>query len=179
MPSGDSEPWWNAGDDKFAGATPLFEGERAPADSAAEEEPTDSAPPGADGAESADTSAEGSADSPIMEALRLAAALSAWSEQSGLTETLRGLAAQAGEQLGSLADTDNPVLHLVTEEHDEGGPSAGSTCAYCPLCRGVDILRVVQPQVAQGVAEAMASLTTALNAAVASFAEQQRSNPGS
>ncbi len=205
-PDNDGGPWWNAGDSEFSGATPLFPN----GDSAAAEADTDPAGgheyPEA-GSDTDATSSDGSAGSPIMEALKLASALADWSQQTGLTDTLKALAAEAAESLSAQASTpeapDGPgsaaepqaadstdvgddtegtdpglsriLGHLweVPTSDDESG-SAASSCEFCPLCRGLDVMRTVQPQVAVGLAEAMASVTEALNTAVVAFTDNQR-----
>lgn len=171
-------PWWSADDEQFSGATPLFEG-GADADAtdgaeAAEGAGTGSDESGADatadaGSSTTSTPPSGSAGTPVMEALRLAAAVAAWSNETGLTDTLRELAGEAAEQLSaSTAAGELPLADATpTATHE-------ATCDYCPLCRSVAILRVVQPQMAQGVAEAMAGLTEALEAAVEGFAASNR-----
>ncbi len=148
-------PWWSAGDEEYAGATPMFEGDEGPAE--------ESAPPGPSA--SAEAPPVGSA---IGEALKFAAALTAWSEQSGLTDTLKTIAAEAAEALNAPdappADAAAPLL----EPH-----TTVVVCDFCPVCRGMDVLRQAQPHLAQGLAEAMSSLTQALNLAVESFAASQ------
>lgn len=202
-PDNDGGPWWNAGDSEFSGATPLFQHDGSPAAAA---EPDAEAAAGrehaAAGNDTDPTSSDSGAGSPIMEALRLASALADWSEQTGLTDTLKALAAEAAESLSAQASTtaapDGPESTADTEEvaddidgsdpgpsrtlghlwevpsSDDDSGSTGSSCEFCPLCRGLDVMRTVQPQVAVGLAEAMASVTEALNTAVVAFTVNQR-----
>lgn len=182
-PEPERSPWWSADDERFAEATPLFgDARRSPQDEGSEtaEEPGDATgslpPPGA------------TAGSPIAEALRLASAVSAWSNQSGLTDTLRQIAGEATETLAAMAsDVTAPAPSSaeppVSEAADAAEPSDRpdpqwyahqSVCDYCPLCRGLEVMRTVQPQMSQGVAESMASLTAALNYALESLAARNR-----
>ncbi len=163
MPDPDA-PWWSAGDDEYAGATPMFEG-------AAAEEPGDE--PGA-------PTGPGEAPqvgSAIGEALKFAAALTAWSEQSGLTDPLKTIAAEAADALsdpdGAAAAASEAAEVPLLDPH-----TTVVVCDFCPVCRGMDVVRQAQPHLAQGLAEAMSSLTQALNLAVESFtASHGRSGP--
>lgn len=169
---GDSEqPWWSAADDEFAGATPLFDGVKRP-------HPESEPPPPPPKNEPVGT--------PIGEALKLAGAFMQWADQSGLSDTIRDLAAEAATSL----ESNSPP----GDARSDAGPSAPRTvhavplhtattgegeqpllvCDYCPLCRGMEVMRTVQPQMSQGMAEAMASLTSALNYAVDGFVRRQR-----
>lgn len=178
MPERESPPWWSADDDEFAGATPLFDGERRsrPGEDQADSGPAEDSADGFAGAES-------DVGTPIGEALKLAAAVAEWSQKSGLTDTLKELAAEAADALASARTAESPeapegarILHIVTGEgDDQGDPTMPIVvCDYCPLCRSVGVMRTVRPQMSQGLAEAMASLTSALNTAVESFAERRR-----
>lgn len=171
-------PWWSADDEQFSGATPLFEngeddeaaeGNAPAAGDESADAGAEAAPDDADSDAGTTADAGSAAGTPIMEALRLAAAVAAWSNETGLTDTLRELAGEAAEQL-----TANPSDALPLADAPVVGSQHEATCDYCPLCRSVAILRVVQPQMAQGVAEAMAGLTEALEAAVEGFAASNR-----
>ncbi|MFI0431728.1 MAG: hypothetical protein ACH36H_01135 [Candidatus Nanopelagicales bacterium] len=157
-------PWWSADDEEFAGATPIFggesEGAAAPDGASADEDTAEDSR-----ARAGDQQPVGTA---IGEALKFAAALTAWSEQSGLTDTLKTIAAEAAEALNDPAAEAAPTVAPVFDAH-----STVVVCDYCPVCRGMDVLRQVQPHLAQGLAEAMSSLTQALNLAVDSFAASQ------
>ena len=183
----DREPWWSADDEEYSGATPIFsDGPDA----------TD-ATEAADSADSADHKSAGDEDprprrtenprpdwpptgSAITEALRLAAALSSWSQQTGLTDQLKGLAGEAGAVLAAraaaagLGNLSGGGAGGVDSDEGEDDTAdfaleGGSTCEVCPLCRGVDLLRAVQPQLADGVTEAMASISFALESALATM----------
>lgn len=165
-------PWWSAGDEEFAGATPLFDGVKRP-------HPDSDVPPPPPKPESVGT--------PVGEALKLAGAFMQWAEQSGLSDTIREIAAEAATALentgGPSPDADDDssserprTIHAVPLHAASGaeGEQPLLVCDYCPLCRGMEVMRTVQPQMSQGVAEAMASLTSALNYAVDGFVRRQR-----
>lgn len=171
-------PWWNADDAAFAGATPIFD----------DEQPSAPPPPDAGGESAPPPFTE--AGSPVMEALRLASAVADWSRESGLSDTLRVLATDVAASLADSAvqtteDTDEPAemaeearpqptLRLIEPSAEQDTAGHATTCEYCPLCRGMDVMRTVQPQLAAGIAEAMASLTEALNLALAGLADNRR-----
>ena len=167
----EGKPWWSAGDDEFAGATPLFDGVKRPH--------PESEPPPPPKPESVGT--------PIGEALKLAGAFMQWAEQSGLSDTIRDLAAEAATALDNAGPQRPGDADEVGDEQPKTIPavplhSASSAdgeqpllvCDYCPVCRGMEVMRTVQPQMSQGMAEAMASLTSALNYAVDGFVRRQR-----
>lgn len=173
-PAADSpdQPWWSAGDEEFAGATPLFDGVKRP-------HPDEEPPPPPPRPESVGT--------PIGEALKLAGAFMQWADQSGLSDTIRDLAAEAATALdnadqsrsqdGVPPGNEKPTpIHAVPlhSAFTGEGEQPLLVCDYCPLCRGMEVMRAVQPQMSQGVAEAMASLTSALNYAVDGFVRRQR-----
>lgn len=167
----DREPWWSADDEEFSGATPIFSDSE---DAAGESTPrTDPPEPGAG-------SSRPGTGSPVAEALRLAAAVSSWSQQTGLTDQLKDLAGEAGAVLAMRAATAAAAASADQDDESDDDTSRGaatsdfavehgSTCEVCPLCRGVDLLRAVQPQLAEGVTEAMASISFALETALANM----------
>ena len=169
QPSG--QPWWRADDGEFAGATPLFDGVKRP-------HPDAEPPPPPPKSEPVGT--------PIGEALKLAGAFMQWAEQSGLSDTIRDLATEAVNALENSGRPDSPTdepeaskpttIHAVPLHTAAGaeGEQPLLVCDYCPVCRGMEVMRTVQPQMSQGVAEAMASLTSALNYAVDGFVRRQR-----
>lgn len=163
--SSSGSPWWSAEDDAFSGATPLFDGQRR---RHPDEPPLVPPPPTVD-----------DVGSPIGEALKLAGAVMRWSQESGLSETLEQLAGEAASVLASaMADPTNEAapdgesaakvtplpLHRVPGSSTDDDTEL--VCDYCPLCRGVAMMRSVQPQMSQGISEAMASMTAALDYAV-------------
>jgi len=190
---GSASPWWSAEDDAYSGATPLF-GDRQRSSDDSEVPP----PPMPE-----------DVGTPVAEALKLAGAVMRWSEQSGLTDTLKQLAAEAAVALATeTSSSDSPEPSRTTPEDasaesseqqadaaddgttnvtpitlhrwatgDSGPDGAGEdvlVCDYCPLCRGLAVMRTVQPQVSGGLSEAMASLTAALDYAVEGFVRRQR-----
>lgn len=198
----DDLPWWLAGDATYAGARPLFDPAAAP--EAQGEVPTDHQSTDGDSGtpRNARNQVPPSADaagSTIAEALKFAGAVAAWSNETGLTDTLKSLWEEATESMAATAqsaagapksdaepeaqdattgpeqtgqdDAPPPVhLRIVTSPTDE----TPTTCDFCPLCQGYEVLRQVQPQMSEGLAEAMASLTAALNLALDSLSGQQR-----
>lgn len=188
-------PWWLAGDATYAGARPLFDpvaaAESGEQDHEGADEGGDNTPP--TGSDSPGTS--------IAEALRFASALAAWSNETGLTDTLKALWEEAATSMvaASMATagpadsepdgdeatgtdatgtetsedaTDPPPIHLRIVPDDAG--TTPTACEFCPLCRGYEAMRHVQPQMSEGLAEAMSSLTAALNLAIDSLSAQQR-----
>jgi hypothetical protein len=110
--------------------TPLFQHDGSPAAAA---EPDAEAAAGrehaAAGNDTDPTSSDSGAGSPIMEALRLASALADWSEQTGLTDTLKALASEAAESLSTQASTTAaPGSSRVSCGHG-GGPLTILTAA--------------------------------------------------
>lgn len=182
-----NDPWWNAGDSEFSGATPLFQRDDGSAEADAAAEAAAAGEGYARRSNDSDPAAESDsgAGSPIMEALKLASALADWFQQTGLTDTLKALAAEAADSLATQSSTaDESESPRPTEDQRSAVPTvgddenaehtAGTSCEFCPLCRGLDVMRTVQPQVAVGLAEAMASVTEALNTAVFAFTVNQR-----
>lgn len=172
-PKADS-PWWSADDNSFSGATPLFDGQRR---RHPDEPPVVPPPPKV-----------GDVGSPIGEALKLAGAFVRWSQESGLSETLETLAQEAAGTLAEALAPDESddgdegprEVHAIPLHRVRGDGSDGSdelVCDYCPLCRGVSMMRSVQPQMSQSVAEAMASMTAALNYAVDGFVRRYNGGP--
>lgn len=166
--SASGSPWWSADDDTFADATPLFDGQRR---RHPDEPPLIPPPPSVE-----------DVGTPIGEALKLAGAVLRWSKESGLSDTLEQLAEEAAATLSEAISTPSPEDEggIGTDSpkvtsiplHRVQGSSADSeelVCDYCPLCRGVTMMRTVQPHMSQSVAEAMASMTSALNYAVEGF----------
>lgn len=169
----DDLPWWLAGDATYAGP-PLFDPAAAP--EAHGEEATDhESVDGDSGAPRGDRNQvpphADAAGSTIAEALRFAGALAAWSNETGLTDTLKSLWEEATESMAATsesaagapgsgakpegqgttegpeqADRDDapPPVHLriVTSQTDD----PPTTCDFCPLCQGYEVLRQVQPQ---------------------------------
>ena len=123
----------------------------------------------------------GDVGSAAQEAVKLAASVVQWAEQSGLNDTLRGLAEQATVTMrtaartasgaAASADVDDEV-DVVFEEPGESPHTAASgehqrtTCDTCPICQGVDLLKTVSPEAANGITEALAAVTAAVKQAV-------------
>ncbi len=175
-PEPDQPPWWRSDDETFAGATPLFPREERGDTDQPKGESADSPEGGSAGPSAGRSASDATPDdygvgSAIAEGLKLAAAVSAWSNASGLTDTLRSIATEATEALTTL-ETDDPPTSASSEAPEEIPHE--SVCDYCPLCRGLDVMRTVQPQMSRGMAESMASLTSALNFALESLASRNQ-----
>lgn len=120
-----------------------------------------------------------------QEAVKLAAAVAQWAEQSGLSDTLRGIAEQAAAgvrtaaQAASAAGSTDDDVDVVFEEPGEppagaagtagaaqGAQHARTTCDTCPICQGIDIVKTMSPEAANGITDALAAVTTAVRQAV-------------
>ncbi|MGD9959675.1 hypothetical protein [Nocardioides sp.] len=112
---------------------------------------------GADGPEPVGSVAE--------EAAKLFGALSGWAREHG-----DGLADVVGhgfaEAVGDLADAATDVNeHLATGSQE---------CTYCPVCRGVHLIRSTSPEVKAHLGAAASSLLHALSALMAPPSESSR-----
>ena len=81
------------------------------------------------------------------EAARLFGAMSDWAKGRG-------------EGLGDLAETLSGLAHEV-----EGHVATGAEeCQWCPLCRGIQVIRSASPEVREHLATAVSSLAQAATA---------------
>ncbi len=117
-----------------------------------------------------------------QEAVKLAAAVAQWAEQAGLTETLKGIAEQAAvsvQTAARAATTPSTSRHEADEDVDVVFEAPGepphsqnaaehdrTTCDNCPICQGVDFIKTVSPEAANGINDALAAVTTAIRQAV-------------
>jgi len=130
-----------------------------------------------------------------QEAVKLAAAVANWANDSGVADILKSVVDQAGDTLRGAAATAAAAASAATSEArakessagtstdgsaQDGQPHAAGTCEICPICQGVDVLRTVSPETASGVADAMALVTGALRQAMDTMtAEGQPPEPSS
>lgn len=111
-----------------------------------------------------------------QEAVKLAGAIAQWADQTGLAETLKGIAEQAAESVMSAARTatgsgDSSDDGIAPDSEDsEAARNAASTCDNCPICQGVDIVKTMSPEAAEGITDALAAVTAAVRQAVDGFA---------
>ncbi len=88
------------------------------------------------------------------EAVKLLGALAGWAREHG-----DGLADVAGHGLSDAAEAAHGVNdHFATGSED---------CTFCPICRGVHLLRSTSPEVKAHLGAAAASLVSALGALMA------------
>lgn len=117
-----------------------------------------------------------------QEAVRMFGVLAQWAEQSGLTETLKGIAEQTVSGVKTAAATAaTAVVPDVADTHresadDERADAAGSdsnrptTCETCPVCQGLDVVKTMSPETAENLNDALALVTTAVKQAIDNFA---------
>jgi hypothetical protein len=91
------------------------------------------------------------------EAAKLFAAL------SGMAGTTREQGSDLGETVAGLGDRLADAAHDV----DEHLATGAAECRYCPVCRGVDLLRRTDPDVVLHLGEAARSLSRAVAAMLA------------
>ena len=48
----------------------------------------------------------------------------------------------------------------------QGAQHARTTCDTCPICQGIDIVKTMSPEAANGITDALAAVTTAVRQAV-------------
>ena len=126
-----------------------------------------------------------------QEAVKLAASVAAWAEQSGLSDTLRGIAEQATVSMRAAArtassattardvDDDVDVVFEAPGEPPQSSQTEGhesqaeyperTTCDSCPICQGMDLIKTVSPEAANGITDALAAVTAAVKQAVDGF----------
>jgi len=116
-----------------------------------------------------------------QEAVKLAGALAQWAEQSGLAEALKGIAEQAASSVRSAAKAaSSPSSGDDTPEADAtaaGEAGHPSTCDSCPICQGVDMVKTMSPEAADGITEALAAVTTAVRQTLDGFAGSTNESP--
>jgi hypothetical protein len=116
-----------------------------------------------------------------QEAVKLAAAVTNWANESGVADILKSVVEQAGDSLRSAASTF-AATEAATDSTDstdstDRDPHVAATCEVCPICQGVDVLRTVSPETASGIADAMALVTSALRQAMDTVMTEQDSAP--
>lgn len=103
--------------------------------------------------------------SAAQEAVKLAAAVANWANDSGVADILKSVVEQAGDTLRSAAATASATAATATAAPDTEAHET-VTCEVCPLCQGVDVLRTLSPETASAIADAMALVTGALRQAM-------------
>ncbi len=112
--------------------------------------------------------------SAAQEAVKLAAAVATWAQDSGVGEILRGVVEQASDTVRTATASATGTAGEPREQPDPG-PGAGEhtmSCEVCPICQGMDVLNEVSPEAAQGVTDALALVTAALKQALDTVTSQ-------
>lgn len=119
-----------------------------------------------------------------QEAVKLAAAMTNWANESGVADILKSVVEQAGDSLRSAASTFGATEASGADgsatgatDSEDSDPHVSGTCEVCPICQGVDVLRTVSPETASGIAEAMALVTGALRQAMDTVIKEQDPAP--
>ena len=94
------------------------------------------------------------------EAAKLLGALQEWAVESGFTQ-----AEGHDRTVGGLGAIDDHVGH-------------GQDCAYCPLCRAINLARGTSPQVREHLAVAIGALAQAATAALRSYGTEAPPDDG-
>lgn len=97
-----------------------------------------------------------------QEAVKLAAAVAAWANDTGLSARLQGVMEQTSESLKSAvrSATQDPVDDHQSDADEVQSP--GFDCASCPICQGMRALEQHAPASAPGLSAALAGVTQAL-----------------
>lgn len=116
-----------------------------------------------------------------QEAVKLAGALAQWAEQSGLAETLKGIAEQAAASVLSAAKAASSPGSAEGETESESASESpaghSTTCDSCPICQGVDMVKTMSPEAADGITEALAAVTTAVRQTLDGFVGSAEESP--
>ncbi len=126
-----------------------------------------------------------------QEAVKLAAAVTSWANDSGVADILKSVVEQAGDALRGAAATAASTASSAASSaastasaakdhtHDREGAFTSAegahdcaTCENCPICQGVEVLRTVSPETAASVSDAMAAVTSALRQAMSNVAAE-------
>ena len=114
----------------------------------------------------------GPADEPVgtlaEEAAKLFAAL------SGLAGTAREQGSDLGETVAGFAEGWGDRLADGAHDVDEHLATGAAECRYCPVCRGVDLLRRTDPEVVLHLGAAAQSLSRAVAAMLATANVEER-----
>ncbi len=105
-----------------------------------------------------------------QEAVKLAGAVAQWAEQTGLAEALKGIAEQAADSVRAAARSASSATGDadVKEAGQEQAHSA-ATCENCPICQGLDMVKMMSPEAAAGLTDALAAVTSVVRQAVDGF----------
>jgi len=155
-------------------------------DTSASSESESETPPWWHAAFEDDQPAEG-VGSAAQEAVKLAAAVASWANDSGVADILKLVVEQAGDTLRGAAATASATAASATKTGATDGNTTSSardsesheagTCEVCPICQGVEVLRTVSPETASGIADAMALVTGALRQAMETVTTDQNASP--
>lgn len=108
-----------------------------------------------------------------QEAVKLAGAVAQWAEQSGLADVLKGIAEQAADSVKAAARSASGATDGASSgaEGDAGESTAHVpvTCDSCPICQGVEMVKTMSPEAADGLTDALAAVTSAVRQAVDTF----------
>ncbi len=105
-----------------------------------------------------------------QEAVKLAGAVAQWAEQTGLAEALKGIAEQAADSVRAAARSASSATggadgkEAVSEQEH-----SAATCESCPICQGVDMVKMMSPEAAAGLTDALAAVTSAVRQAIDGF----------
>ena len=97
-------------------------------------------------------------ESVTEEAVKLLGALAGWAREHG-----DALAGVVGHGIADTAENVGESAHGVGEHFATGGED----CTFCPICRGVHLLRSTSPEVKAHLGAAATSLVSALGALMA------------
>lgn len=116
-----------------------------------------------------------------------AAAVTRWAQSNGLAESVKFLAGQSAESVrvfASMAQT--AAADRLKSRESETPPSPPraapvtdhSTCASCPVCQGIEMVRDADPDTAQSLEDGLAAITETLLRSLATWGESTRSGSG-
>lgn len=124
-------------------------------------------------AQFADSENPADVGSAAAEAVRLAAAVASWANDTGLSSRIADVMEQTSGGLRSA------VRAATGEANSSKDASAESfTCQSCPVCQGMGMLESVAPDAVPGLATALDALTVALRETVEGLSGRPRSASG-
>ena len=118
-----------------------------------------------------------------QEAVRLAAAVASWANDTGVSTILQGALEQTADGLKSAMRATTPSAGAskakapkATEPSDEDDEAASRTsasfsCENCPICQGMEMLQAVSPDAAAGLSDALEAVTLAVRQSVEILAQ--------
>ena len=128
------------------------------------------------GAEQGPDAASGPAEEPVDEPVGTLAeeAAKLFAALSGLAGTARAQGSDLGETAAGLGDHWADRLADAAHDVDEHLATGAAECRYCPVCRGVDLLRRTDPEVVIHLGQAAQSLSRAVAAMLATANVEER-----